>query len=248
MCIFSKETLAKKTIIAFGEGFFSYQNSIEAQETTTMIVPVPGHNVQFWQMEAGLLDSMLTDIRDQLGLEIERARSAGIERTEEIGQYKIDYVNPGELIDALKSLDQPIQPWVPFMMTRYDGWNFLLVTMQAGDNIANQPFYVSYDPIWPGMSYAPMFDVHGNEPIKDRVMRQHAVLVKTQYGDATYNGPVEEWHGKWDCWLIGYDIPKYAYNYDIINLDSPNPAFLWRKDETLEQAVEKHHKKYSCVS
>lgn len=236
MCIFSQETIAKKTIIAAGVGHFSYQNKIVAEKDTVMIVPVPGWDLKFWQAEAGSLESLLSLYEAKYPPKSYRGGLKSIE-IEQVGQYTIYYTPYGEVASTLTELEQPIYPWLGEMLSRYKGWNFLLVKMSAGDNMANQPFFVTYTPFWDNIVYAPMMDVHGDEPIRPSAERNHAVFIQGDAGKNTieYNGPIEEWKGTWTGFKFGYDSNgHWMENGDAVVKNGD--AVIWNTKEKLEEA------------
>lgn len=214
MCIFSEETIAKETIIAAGYNHIAYQNKVEMDRDSVMIMPVPGTDVKFLQLPDGALDDLADQWKAATDWVEVVTRGAGHDKSEVVGQYTIHYTDYPRL--KLIDLGQPVYRWMDEIESRYDGWSFVLIEMKKGQSIKNQPWFVTFTPIKDDYIFVPMYDVHGNDEPDHKVYRNHLVLVNTPISDGfLYDGPVDAWKGGWDGFDIGYKSPKISTNGDL---------------------------------
>lgn len=227
MCIFSDQTIASETIIAVGYNHIAYQNKIEAPEETCMIMPVPGDEVTFGQLPAGALESLAKQWMEATNWHpvVYRGMKEAL-GVQQVGQYEVLVTDNPRLM--LQAWGKPIYSWLDEVEKRYAGWSFVLVNMKPGTNIANQPWFVKFQPFQDKFLFAPMLDVHGDEPLTKETERNHLVLVQALNSDTfTYEGEVPEWQGNWDAFEWGYKSGVRTWNGDLRS-KNPTTMGVWR--------------------
>lgn len=183
MCIFSSNIVVKSTKVLAAQlhndnRLLAYQNSVVSKTDNVMMLPIPCSYEGVVFLDTRPFANFLEDIALKIARkEVEGTRGMldvpkGFDR---VGQYRYKLVPEEALEYELKELNQPVYPWLNELLSKYDGWSWLLCIIDAGAEMKNQPLLIEYVSIIDEL-YFPMMDIHGNDGIQPTAHRDHIVI------------------------------------------------------------------------
>jgi hypothetical protein len=190
MCIFNADVVvgATKVMSAILRGSWravGYSNNVSSKRDAIMIIPIPGTDITMHDTTP--YSTFLDDMAMRIALEAAKGSRGGVsfDDMKTVGQYRVTVVSLEDLIPSLVNMRQGVPSWAYDLFDAYNGWNFLLVHIKAGQKISNQPFLVTYSQtIGHDQYYFPFMDVHGDENIDREVQRNHILIMgHAQFGD-----------------------------------------------------------------
>ena len=182
MCIFSSEAVVEKTIVMgaetlSGTHLMGYQNQVTSKKKNVMLLPLPCVG-KFTFHDTTPYKNFLTQIGMEILLDEAKSKRGGESIDfSRVGQYEVAQVPSSDVAQTLKSLDQPIQWWLPNMIEAYEFSSWLFCIMDANTSMSQQPILVEYEPGDPETMFLPMMDIHGDDKYEQQIMRNHILII-----------------------------------------------------------------------
>lgn len=184
MCIFSSDIVVKSTKIMAGKlennrRLLAYQNSVVSKTDNVMMLPIPCDDEGVVFLDTRPYASFLEDIALKIAMKESEGMRGGINNPkgfDRVGQYRYKLVPADTLQWELEELNQPVHLWLDEMLDEYEGWSWLLCIIDAGAEMKNQPLMIEYTSIIDQL-YFPMKDVHGDDQVRDKVQRDHVLII-----------------------------------------------------------------------
>lgn len=191
-----KMTKIMAAFVEPGRQVLMYQNNIKTDdEEVIMMLPFPTKG-QIELVDSTPFAKMLDVISTQI-VERENEGMRGISPKDftdfkTVGRYRYRTASGPELLEM-----DGMPSWLPSMVEKYNGWNWLLCYMAPNSDVAAQPLMVEFDTILDSLYY-PMMDIHGEGNILELVARDHVLIT----GDPELTG--------W-CAAVGSEFENFPY-------------------------------------
>ena len=212
-----------------GRQVLMYQNDIKTDdEEAIMMLPFPTKG-RIELIDSTPFSKMLNVISERV-IEKEHEGSRGLSPKDltdfkVVGQYRYKTCTGSELLEM-----DGIPSWLPSIVEKYNGWNWLLCYMAPNSDISAQPLMVEFDSTIDSLYY-PMMDIHGDSPIQELVRRDHILIT----GDPELTGWRAAAGSEFEKFpypelkFAGFSIQKMFLNGDAYATltEAPNDPRFW---------------------
>ena len=185
MCIFSGDTVVKSTqefvgVLSPTRRLLGYSNGVTTKKGgSVMMLPIPTEQEVIFH-DTTLYPNWLERISQRVLEEATKGRRGGatLDLFKTVGAYKMLMVEPKDVVSTLINLRQAVQIWTYDMVEAYEDYKWLFVVIPEGREISSQPILIEFEQsINPEQLYFPLMDVHGDDEVSPKVLRNHILSI-----------------------------------------------------------------------